>query len=180
MNAAIFVCICLCVFASCVSAFAPAGRMLASTLAMLKVGDKAPDFELKDASGKTFKLPKGKASVFFFYPADSTPGCTKEACKFELDGPKFKKAGAEVFGVSSGGADSKKKFITANNLSMPLLIDEGDKLRTSWGVPKAAFGLLPGRVTYVIGKDGVVVQITDDLANTDKHPAQALAALEKK
>ena len=82
-----------------------------------------------------------------------------------------------MFGISSGGADSKKKFAAESKLSMPLLIDEGDRVRTSWGVPKAAFGLLPGRVTYVINKDGVVQQITDDLVNTDKHPENALAAL---
>lgn len=91
----------------------------------------APDFELSTADGKKFKLSsfKGKKPVVaFFYPADSTPGCTKEACQFELDGPKFKKLGAEVVGISAQGADSKKKFIAENNLSMPLLIDAGDKV----------------------------------------------------
>lgn len=183
MNALLFALVCLLGLASFASAFAPAGKSVLATISMLKVGEKAPDFELKDADGKSYKLSsyKGKKSVVcFFYPADSTPGCTKEACRFELDAPKFKKSGAEVFGVSSGGADSKKKFITQNSLSMPLLIDAGDKLRQSWAVPKAAFGLLPGRVTYVINKDGVVAEIIDDLANTDKHVLQSLAAVEKK
>ena len=147
---------------------------------MLKVGDVAPDFELATADGKKFKLSsfKGKkAVVAFFYPADSTPGCTKEACQFELDGPKFKKLGAEVVGISSGDKESKQKFISGSKLSMPLLIDAGDKVRSLWGVPKALFGALPGRVTYVIGKDGKVINITDDLANAPKHPAEALKAL---
>jgi len=149
---------------------------------MLKVGEVAPDFSLSTADGKTFKLSsfKGKKSVVaFFYPADSTPGCTKEACTFEADGPKFKKLGAEVVGISSGGADSKKKFIGENNLSMPLLIDAGDKLRTLWGVPKALFGALPGRVTYVIDKNGVCQGLYEDLVNSSKHSAEALKALSK-
>ena len=149
---------------------------------MLKVGDVAPDFELPTADGKKFKLSsyKGKGPIVaFYYPADSTPGCTKEACQFELDGPKFKKLGATVIGISSGGADSKKKFASENSLSMPLLIDAGDKVRTLWGVPKALFGALPGRVTYVLDKSGKVISITDDLVNTSKHVEESLKALSK-
>jgi len=147
---------------------------------MLKVGEMAPDFELSSADGKKFKLSsfKGKKPVVaFFYPADSTPGCTVEACTFEAEGPKFKKLGAEVVGISAQGADSKKKFIAENSLSMPLLIDAGDKVRSLWGVPKALFGALPGRVTYVIDKTGKCISVTDDLGNAKKHPAEALKAL---
>ena len=118
-----------------------AGRsIIQRDLKMLKVGEAAPDFELSTYDGKKVKLSsfKGKKPVVvFFYPADSTPGCTKEACAFEKKAPDFKKKGAEVFGVSSGGAADKEKFIKTNNLnSMGLLIDAGDKVRTSWAVPR--------------------------------------------
>ena len=77
---------------------------------------------------------KGKKPVVvFFYPADNTPGCTKEACAFEKKAPDFKKLGAEVLGISSGNAADKEKFIRANKLnSMTLLIDTKDSVRNSW------------------------------------------------
>lgn len=89
----------------------------------------------------------------------------------------FKLLLREVIGISSGGVDSKKKFIAEHSLSMPLLIDAGDKVRSLWGVPKALFGALPGRVTYVIDKTGKCISVTDDLGNAKKHPAEALKAL---
>lgn len=150
-------------------------------ISMIGVGDAAPDFELKNSKGKSFKLSSYKNKkpvVVFFYPADNTPGCTTEACAFEKRAPDFKKTGAVVFGVSSGGPADKEKFIRANKLqSMELLIDEGDKLRSSWKVPKALFGAFPGRVTYVIGKDGKVLSKYDDLAKAAVHPEKALEAL---
>lgn len=83
-----------------------------------------------------------------------------------------------MFGISSGGAADKEKFINTNKLtSTELLIDEGDKARTAFKVPRALFGLLPGRVTYVIGKDGKVANVFDDLANAALHPEIALKTL---
>ena len=132
----------------------------AFSLNMVKIGDVAPSVELKNFEGKSFNLQsfKGKKPVVvFFYPADNTPGCTKEACAFEKRAPDFASKGAEVFGISSNGAADKEKFIRANKLkSMQLLIDEGEKVRKAWQVPKALFGVLPGRVTYVIGVDGTI------------------------
>ena len=158
-------------------AFATVGR----TLKMLAVGDVAPDFALSTVENKVVKLStfKGKKPVVvFFYPADNTPGCTKEACAFERKAPDFKKFGAEVFGISSGAAADKQKFIQANSLkSMSLLIDAGDATRTSWKVPRALFGAFPGRVTYVIGKDGKVASVYDDLAKAEVHPDKALETL---
>eukprot|EP01040_Poterioochromonas_malhamensis_P005463 gene5463-5863_t len=153
-------------------------------VSMLAVGEAAPDFELKNFQGKSFKLSsfKGKQPVVvFFYPADSTPGCTKEACEFQRKSPEFKKIGAEVFGISSGGKADKEKFIQNNGLnSIELLIDEGDKVRTAWKVPRALFGALPGRVTYVIGKDGLIKFIYDDLTGATNHVAKAFEALSSK
>ena len=91
--------------------------------------------------------------------------------------PDFKSKGAEVFGVSSGSKQDKDKFVAATKINFELLIDEGDKVRKAWGVPRALFGAFPGRVTYVIGKDGTVKSIYDDLANAEMHPEKALQAL---
>ena len=151
------------------------------SLSMVAAGDVAPDFELSNLQGKKFKLSsyKGKNPVvLFFYPADNTPGCTTEVCAFEKRAPDFKSKGAVVFGISSGGAADKEKFIRTNKLSATeLLIDEGDKARNAFKVPRALFGLLPGRVTYVIGKDGKIVNVFDDLANAALHPENALKTL---
>lgn len=116
---------------------------------MLAIGDVAPDFSLKTFDNKEIKLSAFKNKqpvVVFFYPADSTPGCTKEACTFEKKAPDFKKFNAKILGVSSGGVADKEKFVKTNKLqSMDLLIDAGDKLRTSWKVPRALFGAFPGK-----------------------------------
>ena len=153
------------------------------SLSMIKVNEQAPDFQLSTASGKSFSLSsfKGKKNVvLFFYPADNTPGCTKEACAFERKAPEFLAKNAQIFGISSGGAQDKEKFIRTNKLnSMELLIDAGDKVRNLFQVPRALAGLFPGRVTYVIDKSGKVVSIYDDLANAEKHPEKALEALTK-
>ena len=118
--------------------------------------------------------------VVFFYPADSTPGCTKEACEFERKAPDFTGKNAVILGVSSGGVADKEKFIKTNKLnSMSLLIDADNKLRTSWQVPKALFGAFPGRVTYVIGKDGKCSFVYNDLADSKGHVEKALAAVTK-
>jgi thioredoxin-dependent peroxiredoxin len=152
-----------------------------SSVEMLSVGEVAPDFELKTYDGKSVKLSsfKGKKNVVvFFYPADSTPGCTAEACAFERKAPDFSKKNAVILGVSSGGPADKEKFIKTNKLNnMQLLIDSGDKLRSSWKVPKALFGAFPGRVTYVIDKTGKCTLVYDDLANATGHPEKALNAL---
>lgn len=115
-----------------------------STARQLAVGDRAPDFELKNAKGQSFRLSDylGKKSVVvFFYPADNSPGCTQQVCAFQRKFPDFRAANAEVFGVSNGGVADKEKFIASNGVtSYELLIDEGDKLRKAWKVPRALFG----------------------------------------
>ena len=95
-----------------------------------------------------------------------------------MKAPDFKKFGAEVIGISKGKAADKEKFVNDNNLnSMTLCIDSDDATRKSWEVPKALFGLFPGRVTYVIDKQGKCVSVYDDLAKADLHPVKALEAL---
>jgi thioredoxin-dependent peroxiredoxin len=150
-------------------------------LDMVKVGEPAPDFTLASADGKSVKLSSFKKKsnvVLFFYPADNSPGCTKEVCAFDKRAPDFK-GKAAVFGISSGGVEDKLKFTKATKLSTAtrLLIDDKNEARTAFNVPKAVFGLLAGRVTYVIGKDGVVKGIYDDIAKAEMHPDEALKVL---
>jgi len=143
------------------------------------VGDRAPDFELPDGSGRPVRLAdfRGKrAVVLYFYPKDDTPGCTKEACSFRDSYEAFKEAGAEVIGVSSDSSESHAKFADKYRLPFLLVADRGGTVRKRYGVP-ATLGLLPGRVTYVIDPDGVVRHVFNSQTRPTQHIAEALAAL---
>ena len=119
----------------------------------------------------------GKPVVLFFYPADSTPGCTKEACAFRDAYADFQSAGAAVFGLSADDAASHAAFRAAHSLPYPLLVDEGDAVRAAYGVPADLFGALKGRQTYVVGTDGVVVSAFNSQLDTEGHVKRSLAAL---
>lgn len=126
------------------------------------VGDKAPDFALTDANGGTVRLEdfRGKKNVvLFFYPKDDTPGCTIEACTFRDRYDDFAAAGAEVIGISADSAESHQRFAKRHELPMRLLSDESGKVREAFGVTPM-LGLLPGRVTFLIDKNGVVRHVT--------------------
>ena len=145
----------------------------------LAVGDRAPDFALPDASGATIRLSdfRGKkAVVLYFYPKDDTPGCTKEACGFRDSYEEFAGAGAEVIGVSSDSGDSHRGFASKYKLPFTLLSDQGGKVRQQYGVP-ATLGLLPGRVTFVIDRDGVVRHVFNSQLAATRHVSEALGAL---
>ena len=143
------------------------------------VGDKAPEFQLSDQAGRKVALAdfRGqKAVVLYFYPKDETPGCTKEACSFRDSYEDFVKAGAEVIGVSGDSIDKHKSFAEHHRLPFTLLADEGNKLRKAYGVP-ATLWILPGRVTYVIDKQGVVRHVFDSQLQATKHIDEALAVV---
>jgi peroxiredoxin Q/BCP len=167
------------------AAFAPAStsHVVASSTALnLAVGETAPDFALKDQNGKTVQRSSiKKPLVVYFYPADSTPGCTVQAQGFDARIQEIRKTyGAEVVGISGQGVDSKQKFASELGLSFSILADEGDKIRKAFAVPKAAFGLFPGRVTYVLDKNGVCQLVYDELVDAASHvdkAAQKLAEL---
>jgi peroxiredoxin Q/BCP len=145
----------------------------------VKPGDSAPDFALPDASGRTVQLSdlRGrKAVVLYFYPKDDTPGCTKEACTFRDQYQDFQDAGAEVIGVSSDSAESHAKFTAKYRLPFTLLADADGAVRKRYGVP-ATLGLLPGRVTYVIDKAGVVRHVFNSQLQATQHVAEAMQAL---
>lgn len=145
------------------------------------VGQKAPDFELADAQGKKVQLSgfRGNRSVvLYFYPKDDTPGCTKEACSFRDSYEDFKEAGAEVIGVSSDSAESHVKFAAKHRLPFTLLADTDGKVRKAYGIP-ATLGLLPGRVTFVIDRDGVVRHVFNSQLQATRHVEEALQTLKQ-
>ena len=145
----------------------------------IAVGDKAPDFKLRDQTGKEISLASfrnKKAVVLYFYPKDETPGCTKEACSFRDSYEDFVKAGAEVIGVSGDSMAKHKSFAEHHRLPFTLLSDEGNRLRKAYGVP-ATLWLLPGRVTYVIDKAGVVRHVFDSQLQATKHISEALGVI---
>jgi thioredoxin-dependent peroxiredoxin len=126
----------------------------------VQVGDLAPDFTLSAQSGAPVSLGDflGKtALVLYFYPKDNTSVCTAEACAFRDSYEVFKDAGAEVIGISSDSVESHQQFAAAHRLPFNLLSDVGGVIRKRYGVP-TAFGL-PGRVTYIIDRQGIVRHI---------------------
>jgi peroxiredoxin Q/BCP len=145
----------------------------------IQPGDRAPDFTLPDATGKSVRLSdfRGrKAVVLYFYPKDDTPGCTKESCTFRDQYQDFTDAGAEVIGISSDSAESHTKFASKYRLPFTLLSDRDGAVRKQYGVP-ATLGLLPGRVTYVIDRDGVVRHVFNSQFQAAQHVSEAIGAL---
>jgi peroxiredoxin Q/BCP len=150
-------------------------------MAKLNINDKAPDFELKDQNGKLVKLSDyaGKTNVvLFFYPADYSPGCTAEACAFRDNYDVFKGNGAEVIGISTQDEDSHKGFITKHGLQFELLVDEGGKTALSYGIGKT-LGILPGRVTFVIDKSGVIKNMFSSQIDMQKHVTESIKIIKE-
>ncbi|MDG2381264.1 MAG: peroxiredoxin [Pirellulaceae bacterium] len=149
-------------------------------MAKICVGNKAPEFSAVTTDGNRVSLNDflgDKALVLFFYPRDNSPICTKEACSFRDSYEQFVQAGAEVIGVSSDSTDSHQEFSKQYQLSFPLISDSDGTLRKQFGVP-ATLGLLPGRVTYVIDKDGIVRLIFSAQFASEEHVRKALQAVE--
>ncbi len=146
------------------------------------VGDVAPDFTLPTHTGGTVRLhdligKDKKAVVLYFYPKDNTSGCTAEACAFRDSYEAFKEAGAEVVGVSADSVGSHEGFAAKHRLPFILLSDSGGTVRRLYGVERT-MGILPGRVTYVIDRDGVVRHTFSSRLNATKHVREALAMLQ--
>jgi len=142
----------------------------------VQAGDKAPDFELPDASGEPVRLSEllgKKVVVLFFYPKDGSPICTAEACAFRDAYQVFAEAGAEVVGISSDAAAAHRKFAERHALPFVLLSDEDGKVRKLYGVSKT-MGLVPGRATYVIDQAGIVRHTFTSQWAAKKHVHEAL------
>lgn len=147
----------------------------------LQVGDVVPDFSLPSQKGDSFEFSKHKGKknlVIYFYPKDDTPGCTKESCTFRDYYEDFVDAGAEVIGISSDSIESHQNFAQKHRLPFTLLSDEKGEVRKLFGVPKT-MGLLPGRVTYLVDKQGKVKHIFNSQFQAEKHVMEALAQLQK-
>jgi len=146
----------------------------------LASGDKAPDFELPDDSGGKLSLKSfaGKKLVLYFYPKDSTSGCTKEAIDFNAMKADFAKAGATVVGVSPDSVASHVKFKTKSDLALTLLSDESKTMLEAYGVwvEKSMYGrkyMGVERTTFLIGPKGEIAAVW----NKVKVPGHAEAVL---
>jgi thioredoxin-dependent peroxiredoxin len=148
-------------------------------MAGIKVGDAAPEFALKAQDGEVVKLSdllsRGSA-VVYFYPKDRTPGCTAEAGAFRDSYAKFGELGAEVVGISSDSVDSHKGFASDCQLPFKILSDQDGEVRKRFRVP-SSMGFLPGRVTYVIDRGGIVRYIFSSQLQVTRHVQEALESL---
>jgi peroxiredoxin Q/BCP len=150
---------------------------------MPKVGELAPDFELRDDTGQTHRLSerRGHSTVVYFYPADDTPGCTKEACSFRDNDAAFKAADTEIWGLSPQGPASKAAFRAKYGLPFTLLADEDHAvadLYGAWGQKtnygKTYWSIL--RSSFLVGADGRVLRVWPKVKPED-HAVEVLAAL---
>lgn len=141
-------------------------------MAGLKEGDVVPNFSAKTQDGTVFNWSEnvGKPTVLYFYPKDDTPGCTAQACSFRDEYQDFKDLGAEVIGVSGDSEKSHVKFAKKYNLPFILLSDKDKTIRNLFNVPTNLLGLIPGRVTYIIDKQGKVVSIFNSMRATNHIP----------
>ncbi len=142
-------------------------------------GTAAPDFELPDQNGRMVRLSQFRGQrpvVLYFYPKDDTSGCTAEACKFRDDSPGFQAVGAEIIGVSDDSVESHGRFAAKYKLPFMLVSDKGGRVRKLYGVKKT-LGIIPGRVTFVIDREGVVRHVFSSQMNATQHVTEALEAL---
>ncbi len=146
----------------------------------LKIGEKAPDFEIIDQNNEMISLKKykGKKIVLFFYPKASTPGCTVEACNLRDNYQEFKKKGYEIIGVSADSQKRQFNFSTKFNLPYSLLVDENKEVINAFGVwgPKKFMGReYDGihRTTFIIDENGMIENIITKVKTKD-HTAQIL------
>lgn len=146
----------------------------------LQAGDRAPDFSLTNRDGTPTTLSallQEKAVVVYFYPRDETPVCTAQACGFRDAYQAFLDAGAEVVGISEDSEDSHRSFADHHRLPFLLVSDPDGRIGDAWGVKPSLFGLLKGRVTFVVDRQGVVRQVTQAQMSAGKHIKESLAAL---
>ena len=148
-------------------------------MAAIKVGDRVPNFSLPSQTGTTVNVGDliGKKSlVIYFYPKDDTPGCTAESCAFRDSYEVFTDAGAEVIGISADSPQSHQQFAQKYNLPFTLLSDSDNRVRKLFGVPSTLF-VLPGRVTYIIDKQGIVRHIFDSMLDFKAHVTESLNSI---
>jgi peroxiredoxin Q/BCP len=150
----------------------------------LELGERAPGFTLQDGEGRPVSLADftGRHVILYFYPADDTPGCTKEACGFRDAWDEIQELGAVVLGVSGDDAESHRRFSAKYRLPFPLLSDPHHQVMAAYGAygektlyGKKVVGII--RSTVWIGPDGIIRRRWARVTNAAEHPAQVLAAL---
>ena len=149
----------------------------------LSAGDKAPTFSMPTNEGETVSLKdfKGKTLVLYFYPRDMTPGCTTESIEFSEKRTAFKRAGAEILGVSKDSVSRHEKFVDKHDLKIALASDEESDVIERYGswVEKNMYGnkkMGIERSTFLIDGKGVVQQIWRKVRVKD-HVDEVLAAV---
>jgi peroxiredoxin Q/BCP len=145
----------------------------------LKVGDTAPDFSLMDDKGRLVTLKEflgKKVVVLYFYPKDSSPGCTAEACSFRDNYKLYEERGAVVIGVSLGSVESHSKFSQKYSLPFAILSDRSKEAARAYGALGIG-GLLARRWTFIINKEGKIAHVFTKV-DVRKHSEEVLKALE--
>ena len=143
----------------------------------LQIGDSLPAMTVTTHDGQQLSLDNlNQPLVLFFYPKNGTPVCTKEACAFRDAYEDFVNAGAVVIGISSDPAESHRNFASTHQLPFLLVSDPNQRIRRAIGVPKT-LGLFPGRVTYVIDKQGVIRHVFRSQMDAERHVAEAIKIL---
>ncbi len=145
---------------------------------MLQAGERAPDVTLIDSDGTRVALTSllERPLVLYFYPKDDTPGCTAQACAFRDLYDEFSEAGADVIGVSSDSQTAHAQFSARHRLPFRLMSDPDASARTAFGIPKT-LGILPGRATFVIDRDGTIRYAFNSQFLATAHVSNALRAL---
>jgi peroxiredoxin Q/BCP len=147
---------------------------------MLHIGSKAPDLTLRDHEGGPFRLADAwsdKHVVLFFYPKAHTSVCTKEACAFRDALANITAKGAVIIGISNDDSATQQDFRTMYQLPFMLLSDADGQAASAYGV-RSFFGLMSGRVTYVVQQGGIIRGAYSGLLKADAHVQQALRTLE--
>ncbi|NCQ12307.1 MAG: peroxiredoxin [Ignavibacteriales bacterium CG18_big_fil_WC_8_21_14_2_50_31_20] len=148
----------------------------------VEVGSTVPHFSLQNQFGKLFSIDSvlGKKNlVIYFYPKDDSPGCTKQACSFRDQFEVFEEQDAMIIGISAQSVESHLEFAKEYNLNFTLLSDNENKVRDLFDVPSTLFGLIPGRVTYVVNKESKVVFMFNSQFQAEKHIDEALRILKE-
>lgn len=147
---------------------------------MLKIGDKAPDFQGVDQNSNPIKLSdyKGKKLIIYFYPKDNTPGCTAQACNLRDNYNSLLEQGFNIIGISKDSVASHQKFIDKYQLPFPLISDTSTeiiKLYNAWGEKKFMGKTYEGilRKTYVIDSSGIIIDIIEKVQTKD-HASQII------
>jgi len=145
----------------------------------VKVGDAAPRFRLQSSKGHYVALEDfldKKNLVIYFYPKDFSVGCTKEACSFRDSYHLFQELDADIIGISPDSRSSHEAFADEERLPFLLLTDADSSVRRAYGV-KSTLSLIPGRVTFVLDKQGIIQRIFSSQIRPEHHVVEALKAL---